>query len=187
MAHSIFAMELCMRLDGRAELHHHLRQTLPDVTQMAVGHKWQCYHRATQILAYNLQSAERGCWDYFDDPERAQNDFEMWKNGMVTAEGARPGPRPLSPAEPRYLTFTMAFLLVKDSPSDLALRRLCEISQEHLWERRVFAHLLNSFGKVSFASVFRDVSYIIPRDIEWALTREDLAHEKFQYLRMLRG
>lgn len=186
MSHSIFALELCVRLDETGLLHKQLRQALPlQLTRMSAGQKWQQYHQATQLLLRNIGAAELGCWDYFEDEERARNDFDMWTKGMTTAEGARSESRLLVAGEPRYLTFTMAFLIVKDSPSDLALRRTCNIKETHLWRRDVFAHLLKNFGVVSFASVYRDVSYIIPRDPEWSLTREDLTAKKFEYLRRI--
>jgi|SRR6187551_3421691 len=186
MSRSLFALELCVRLDAQAELHRQLRATIPvDQSSMTLGQKWQNYHRATQLLLYNLRNAERGCWDYFDDDERAENDFAMWKNGMTTAEGARENARPFSPAEPRYLTFTLAIQLVRDSPSDLELRQVCAIPEGALWQRGVFARLLQHFGRISFASVHADVTYLIPRDIEFALTSEDLAAQKFHYLRPL--
>jgi hypothetical protein len=186
VSHSIFALELCVRLDQTGLLHQQLRQALPlQLTHMSAGQKWQQYHHATQLLLRNIEAAELGCWDYFEDEERARNDFDMWTKGMTTAEGARPESRQLVPGEPRYLTFTMAFLIVKGSPSDLALRRTCNIKETHLWRRDVFAHLLKHFGSVSFASVYRDVSYIIPRDPEWSLTRQDLTAKKFEYLRRI--
>jgi len=184
MSRSIFALELCARMDDRGELHKNLREAIPlDSAMLTPGQKWQSYHRATQILLYNLHAAERGCWDYFDDDERAENDFAMWKHGMTSAEGARAGARPLSTSEPRYLTFTLALQLVRDSPSDLALRKECNIPEPRLWHRQTFAHLLHHFGAISFASVHADVAYLIPRDIEWALTAEDLTAAKFHYLR----
>ena len=186
MEHSIFAMELCLRLDAACGVQQHLRGSLPVQSPwLGVGAKWQYYRHIAQVLHDNLHLAERGCWDYFDDPERAQNDFEMWKNGMLTAEGARPDQRVLSLSEPRYITFTMAFLLIRNSPSDLMLRRSCDVPQASLWNRAVFARLLQDFGRVSFASVYADVSYLIPRDPPWALTAEDLADPKFHYLRSL--
>ncbi|MFZ5894991.1 MAG: hypothetical protein ACOY0T_28285 [Myxococcota bacterium] len=186
MSHSIFAMELCARLDAQFMLHHHLQQALPVQSELLTpGQKWHQYHRLTQLLTYNLHAVERGCWDYFEDEERAQNDFEMWKTGMTTREGARPGPLPHSMQEPRFLTFTMAFLLVKDSPSDLTLRSICNVPEANLWRRDVFAYILSSFGSISFASVYADVAYLIPRDIDWALTLEDLRAPKFHYLRPL--
>jgi len=186
MDYSIFAMELCLRLDASCQVQQQLRSSLP-VQSVCIGPgaKWQYYRHVAQVLHANLHLAESGCWDYFDDPERALRDFEMWKNGMLTAEGARDDQRALSPSEPRYITFTMAFLIIKDSPSDLALRRSCEVPEPYLWNRAVFARLLNDLGQVSFASVFADVAYLIPRDPPWALTTEDLAQPKFHYLRRL--
>jgi hypothetical protein len=186
MSRSIFALELCARLDAQGELQRQLLSALPVASgSLSPGQKWQSYYRATQLLLYNLHAAERGCWDYFDDDERAETDFAMWKNGMTTAEGARPSARAVSPLEPRYLTFTMALKLVRDSPSDLALRKVCEVPQAALWQRATFARLLQHFGSISFASVQADVAYLIPRDLEWALTLEDLAEQKFHYLRPL--
>lgn len=186
MPHSIFAMELCLRLDASGQVHQQLRSLLPvQLTWLGVGAKWQYYRHIAHVLHANLHWAESGCWDYFDDPERAHKDFEMWRNGMLTAEGARPEPRAFSANEPRYITFTMAFLLVKDSPSDLVLRSNCDVPQPFLWNRAIFARLLEELGRVSFASVYADVSYLIPRDPPWALTAEDLADPKFHYLRRL--
>ncbi|MGC4087621.1 MAG: hypothetical protein QM756_06950 [Polyangiaceae bacterium] len=183
---TIFAMELCARLDADGALQRHLRDaTVVDVGSMSAGAKWNYYHRVTQLLLYNLHAAERGCWDYFDDHDKAHTDFAMWTKGMTTAEGERAGSRPVTLEEPRYLTFTMAFLLLKDSPSDLALRQLCNVPEQRLWERAVFAHILKNFSWVSFASVQSDVSYLIPRDLDWSLTAEDLTAPKFHYLRKL--
>ena len=186
MGHSLFAMELCLRMDGAPELQEQLRAALPIQKQwIGVGAKWQHYRHLMQLLHDNLHLAESGCWDYFDDSERALRDFEMWKGGMTSAEGARNDQRALVPGEPRYLTFTMAFLLIKNSPSDLSLRDSCDVPEGLLWWRAVFGRLLTEFGQVSFASVFADVAYLIPRQAPWALTAEDLADPKFHYLRTL--
>ena len=86
--------------------------------------EWKRFEAA--LLAH-LNVVERGCWDYFEDHERAEKDFKMWLGGMTTEEGARqqPSGRP-DPyrGEPRYLTFTMTFLLVRPSPSDTAMASL---------------------------------------------------------------
>lgn len=186
MSHSIFAMELCFLMDPAATMLRYFREALPvQAPRLTPGQKWQQYQRARQLLLHYLPSAVSGCWDYFDDHERAQTDFEMWTKGMTTAEGARAAPQLLVPGEPRYLTFTMALLIVQNSPSDLTLRAACDVPQARLWQRHTFAQILQTLGFVSFASVFSDVSYLIPRDGEWALTGLDLAHPKFQYLRLL--
>ena len=40
----------------------------------------------------NLDNVAKGCWDYFDDDARAQRDYKMWVDGMLTEEGARTQP-----------------------------------------------------------------------------------------------
>jgi hypothetical protein len=186
---SIFSIEVAGRLDRAPNLLPILRSAITDQPQVVgLHHKWQLYRRASEALLSNIGIIERGCWDYFDDHERAEKDFKMWLGGMTTEEGARPYPsgRP-DPyrGEPRYFTFTMTFLLVRPSPTDNAMRQLCAIPEQHLWRRDVFARLLYGMGVINFASVKSDVMYLIPRDDDWGLTVDDLVHQKFHYLRVL--
>ncbi len=85
----------------------------------------------------------------------------------------------------RYLTWTMAFLMIEGSHTDLAVRRLCDFPDSRLWHRDTFQKILWGLGVLNFASIKSDVSYLIPRDVGWGLTVEDLAQPKFQYLRPL--
>src|SRR5262249_7293800 len=151
--------------------------------RMSLHGKWTQYQRAAQILIDNLGAVERGCWDYFDDDARAKRDYDMWTKGMLTEEGVRRAPSgPVDPYRggPRYLTFTMALLIVNDSPTDKMMRKVCEIPEAHLWHKATFARILRGVSQVSFASVKSDVIYLIPRDDDWALTAQDLSEPKFE-------
>jgi hypothetical protein len=189
--HSIFAVEVCARLVPESPL----RAGLCDVVQsapeaMSLHQKWAQYQRAAQLVVENLHLCERGCWDYFDDDARARRDYDMWTTGMTTEEGVRPEPSGLADpyrGEPRYLTFTMALLIAQGTPTDRMMREVCNIPEAALWQRQTFARVLRGLGQVSFASVESDVIYLIPRDDAWALTLQDLAASKFEYLRMLEG
>lgn len=187
MQHSIFAMELCAPYQAGHQMH---RDLAAIVKRQAVVNgfqeKWQVYRDAAAVLHANVGSFVRGCWDFFDDDQRAQKDFAMWTNGMLTEEGSRRAPSGLPDpyrGESRYLTFTMAFLLIQGTPTERTLAQRCTIPQEHLWRRDVFAHLLEGIAYLNFASVKGDVMYLLPRDEDWGLTEQDLTAEKFQYLR----
>jgi hypothetical protein len=107
---------------------------------------------------------------------------------MTTEEGVRKEPSGQSDpyrGSPRYMTLTMAFLLVQNSPSDIAMAALCTTRDADLWKRATFARILNGMGALSFSSVKSDVIYVIPRDDDWGLTAEDLSETKFEYLRPL--
>jgi hypothetical protein len=189
MTTSIFSIEVAARLDRAPNLLPLLKSAITDQPN-AVGlhQKWQLYKRASEALLGNLGLIERGCWDYFDNQQRAEKDFKMWLGGMTTEEGARkmPSGKP-DPyrGEPRYLTFTMTFLMARPSPTDHAMSRLCNIPEQHLWRRDVFGRILGGMSVINFASVKSDVMYLIPRDDDWGLTVDDLAQEKFKYLRPL--
>lgn len=187
MQHSIFAIEICARLVPESPLRAALAECVQKAPPaMSLHGKWQQYTRAASLLFDNLSLAERGCWDYFDDDARALHDFDMWTNGMLTKEGVRSAPSG-SPdpyrGEPRYLTFTMALLMVQGSPSCQTMSRVCAIAESDLWKRDTFARVLRGMAHVSFASVKADVLYLIPRDDGWGLTAQDLQHPKFEYLR----
>ncbi len=191
MQHSIFAIELCARLVPESPLRASLAEVIASGPErMSLHQKWMQYQKAAQILFENLHIVERGCWDYFNDDGRALKDYDMWTNGMLTEEGVRSGPSGLADpyrGEPRYLTFTMAMLIVQDSPTDKMMFEVCNIPQAYLWHRETFARILRGMAQISFASVKSDVMYLIPRDDDWALTPQDLQQPKFEYLRMLEG
>ncbi len=189
MKSSIFAIEVAARIDQAPEVFLTLKRTIVDQPKVVGLHgKWEHYKRATDALVSHLHVLERGCWDYFDDHERAERDFKHWSRALSTGEGARK--EPSGKPEPyrgemRHFTFTMAFLLVQGTPSDRAMSRLCDIPQQALWRRDVFGRLLSGMSVINFASVKSDVMYLIPRDDDWGLTAADLAHERFNYLRLI--
>jgi len=187
MKHSIMAIELCLPLESSA--HRTLRNLVAEHPERSGYHeKWQLYRSAAQTMVDNIEHVDRGCWDYFDDNSRAVRDYDMWVRGMTTEEGART--EPSGAVDPyrggsRFMTLTMAFLMVFGSPSDIEMGALCSIAEPDLWKRSTFQRILNGLGALSFASVKSDVIYVIPRDAEWGLTEADLAGTKFEYLRRL--
>jgi len=185
--HSIFALEVCAPYQAGSALHRDLAAIVKRQTKTnGFQQKWQVYRDAAQVLHANAASFVRGCWDFFEDDERAQKDFAMWSNGMLTEEGSRRAPSGLPDpyrGDARFLTFTIALLLVQGTPTERTLAQRCVIPEQHLWNRGVFAHLLEGIAYVNFASVKGDVMYLIPRDEDWGLTEEDLRAEKFKYLR----
>lgn len=188
MLNTVFALEICAKYEAGGRLHgalRHLVQTHPkDAT---LQQKWQFYRAVTAELLNGFPLFEMGCWDYFEDDAKAKASFDQWCRGMTTEEGARREPSGTDPyrGDPRYLTFTMAFLMLKDSPCDAAMRRLCEVPEEALWQKATFRRILEGLGVLNFASIAGDVAYLIPRDDGWGLTRADLTDPKFHYLRAL--
>ena len=188
MKHSIFAFEVCARFEPGGRLHTELRRLLAEAEpNPSLQQKWKFYRRAITELQVGASLFTRGCWDYYDDDKRARDDYDMWVGGMMTEEGARHEPSGDDPyrGSSRYLTWTMAFLMVEGSPTDLAIRGLCNFPAGRLWHRSTFQTILNGLTKLNFASIKSDVSYLIPRDVGWGLTDQDLVHEKFNYLRPL--
>ena len=186
MKHSVFAFEVAARFEPGGRLHTELHRLLTgSPVNATLQQKWTFYKQAVQELLVALPLFHRGCWDYFDDDAKAKASYDQWVAGMVTEEGARLQPSGDDPyrGSSRYLTFTMAFLIVNGSPTDEAVRELCNVPQDRLWQRQTFQHLLAGLGVLNFASIKSDVAYLIPRDTGWGLTDEDLAHQKFAYLR----
>lgn len=185
MKHKIFAMELCILLRGD-ELCSQLRDLVRHHPQnVSFAEKWELYKTVRELLKDNLHLATKGIWDFFDEDDKAQSDFRMWCDGLFTQEGARAVPSGTGDpdSDPRYMTFTMAFLLQADAPSVETLSERCEVPKAHLWKRATFAKMLDNLGHLNFGSVKGDVIYVIPGAPGWALTDEDLVMEKFHYFR----
>lgn len=188
-ARSILAIEMCLLLDPSSYLHGHLKMLLSDRSErLSYQQKWEMYQSAAGALLTNEAAWSRGCWDFFDDNARAQNDFRMWVNGMLTEEGARKQPSGIgSPyrGEMRYLTFTMACLLVQGTHAERTMANLCTVPQAMLWQRRTFRRILEGLRWLNFAAIEADTMYLIPGTVDWALTQADLEDPKFQYLRQI--
>jgi hypothetical protein len=187
--HSIFALELCLQMVPGDPLRASLQQLIElHPAWSSPQEKWRLYRSVSELLGSRLGYAVSGCWDFFDNDQRALEDYNMWCGGMTTLEGARRWPS--GPADPyrgdhRYMTFTMSLLLQHGTPSERAFSSVCEVAEPDLWKRATFARLLASVGMISFASVKSDVIYLIPRDETFGLTAEDLRAPKFEYLRPL--
>jgi hypothetical protein len=186
MKHSILAFEACARFqpDGRLHgaLRHHMTQFPANANHQQ---KWFFYKSVADELMANMALVDRGCWDYFDDDARALADYDQWVKGMTTEEGARTEPSGHDPyrGELRWLTFTMVFLIVQNTPCDLAIRELCQVPEGDLWKRQTFWKILAGLKLLNFAAIKSDCAYLIPRDNGWGLTQQDLAEPKFHYLR----
>jgi hypothetical protein len=189
MNHSIFAIELCMRLEAGSPLRAELHQLITNhPAQTSPGRKWQLLRRVTELLVENEHLFELGCWDFFDTDAKALADYDMWSNGMITEEGARTEPSwGLDGDEPRFMTFTLALLLAAGTQCERDLAALCEVPEDRLWKKKTFLKILRGLGVVNFAAVKSDVLYLIPGDESWGLTPADLREPKFDYLRPVEG
>jgi hypothetical protein len=189
MRHSVFTVEVCARLDLMPQLLDQLRpivQTAPERVTRAEA--WQRHSTAADLLLGAMDVAERGCWEYFDEEKTAMQMFDDWCRPVL--DGAVPRQEPSGiptyrDAGPRYVLFTVVYLLARDSPSDLEVRRACNVVQSELWKKHTFRRLLQAVRSLSFASVKADCLYMTPRDHEWGLTQSDLAARTYDYLRVL--
>ncbi|HEY3819484.1 MAG TPA: hypothetical protein VGL81_20080 [Polyangiaceae bacterium] len=189
MRHSVFTIEVCARFDTGPQLLDALRPLVQSAPEhVSRDEAWQRHAAAANMLLQHIDVVERGCWEYFDDEARAKWMFDDWTRPVLERKIPRqqpsgaPGYRD---AGARYLTFTMVYLLARDAPSDLELRRVCQIPEDQLWRKQTFRRLLQAVRTLSFGSVKADSMYLIPRDRDWGFTHEDLASETYNYLRPL--
>jgi hypothetical protein len=188
MKHSILAIEVCLRLESGDHLRDELRRlVLAHPEASSPGYKADLLRRATGALVEHQERFAMGCWDFFDDDARALKDYDMWCNGMITEEGARTEPSG-APREgqDRFMTFTVALLLVQGADGERRLKELCETPDELTWRKETFLKILRGLDGVDYTAVKSDVLYLIPGDGSWGLTREDLQQVKFEYLREIR-
>jgi REP element-mobilizing transposase RayT len=186
MDYSIFAMQVVLPLEGAhdpvyRELHKLIRAA-PERANYARMHDY--YGRITQLLRKESHRFKLGTWDYWDDPTRAERDFQDWVDGLKGRE-ARLKPAPEEWGQ-RHLACAVALLLQHHSTSDQRLLRHCDIPEEKLWSRGTFAHLLDGLKLLNFLHVQSDLVYLLPgSDAELGLTEEDLATADWDYLHPL--
>jgi hypothetical protein len=184
LQYTIFALEVAARTERGDPLRAALHGTVLLSSREREAKRFQ-YRRAAELLSEYFERIDYGCWDYFDDHHRAITDFAMWSDGMLGQEGVRTAPS--GDLGPRYLTFTMAFLMARGSPTDRLLAERCEVPEQELWRRDVFASVLATVPLIDFADVRADVAYLIPGADGYALLPADLTGGKFDHLRPLQA
>lgn len=183
---SVFALEVCMRLDPGGRLRDNLHSLI--TSHPETSEPWQkaeLLRRVAELIEESQDQIEKGIWDFFDDDAKARRIFEDYAAPLKTERGARkePSGRPEREGEARYMTFTVAMLLVNGSSCERELAALCDTPEDRLWKRETFLKMLRAFLKVDYGVVKGDVLYLIPGDLGWGLTPADLAQSKFAYLR----
>lgn len=186
MTRSVFAIEMCIRHDP--EMVAGVRGLLANASaQPSAGELWHMWRTTASELQRRQAAWVSGCWDFWDTAEKAQSDFQMWVNGLMTEEGARTAPsgsaQPYRGGDERFMTITMAALLVHGTQAERAMRHNCDIPEAVLWQPASFHRVLTGIAHVNFAVVDSSTLYMIPRDDAWALTADDLRLPKFEYLR----
>lgn len=186
MQYSIFSLQVVIRLEGPDDtlfrlLSRRLRSA-PEQTNYARMHDY--YGGLCKMLRDASHRFERGVWDYWDDPSRAQGDFQDWVDGLKGRE-ARVRPAP-DDGGPRYMACAVAMLLWHQSVSDQRLLKHCTVPEPLLWRRKTFHELLKGPGLLNFLHVKSHLAYLLPgEDTALALTEEDLAGKDWHYLRPL--
>ncbi len=72
MNHSIFALELCLRLEPGSRLRDELHQlVMSHPATTTPGRKWELLRSVAELLAENEDLFEMGCWDFFDTDAKA--------------------------------------------------------------------------------------------------------------------
>ncbi len=190
---SVFALELAFPFDAQSPSRTALRDLIRHHPEAAsLRQRSRLYRDVAQALLAELPRAPRGGWDYYDD-DTAVRKYNEWCGGMLNEEGVRKFPIPFEAAGPyraggeaRFATFTVAFLMVRDSNVDTMFRQRCTMSDSNLWDRATFRRLLEAVSVMQFAAVRSDVLYMIPNEDDYGLTAQDLADDRFEYLRELR-
>jgi hypothetical protein len=185
---SVFALEVCMRLDPAGRLRDNLHSLITSHPESSEPwQKAQLMRRVAELVEESQDLIEKGIWDFFDDDARARRTFEDYSEPLRNERGARkePSGSPERHGDPRYMTLTVAMLLVNGSPCERELSAMCDTPEEKLWRRETFLKMLRALLKIDYGVVKGDVLYLIPGDLAWGLTAADLADSKFAYLRQV--
>ena len=116
-----------------------IAQGAPD--RLSRDQAWRRHAAAADVILQSFDAVERGCWEYFDEEASAKATFDDWCRPVLDNAIPRQGPSGVATyrdAGPRYLLFTLVYLLAYGSPSDLGVRNACDIRAEDLWKKGTF-------------------------------------------------
>jgi hypothetical protein len=183
-ARSVFALEICLRLDPSA--HEELRRVAygREDLRRTPTEQWQQYARLSELLWAYEAGWFRGCWEFFNEDYKAESTFADWKKSMNAAAERPRGPSTsLYRGSQLYMTFTLATLLRRGSPSEQAISARCNYSEQQLWLRTTFRDMVNTIRMVAPPAVVEDTLYLIPGASASGITEDELRDPLFKHLR----
>ena len=151
--------------------------------------KSQFYSYLAGKLIQGLPWMDRGIWDFYGNTEEALSQFADWEDTLEMKE-ARKQPLPVQSDdyrggdEKRFVVVCAAFLMDGLSGSSQHIERtLASLPQDKLWHKSSFDAVFRLMYTVNFATVAADVVFVLPGDVQYSLTEQDLAHDDYSFFR----
>lgn len=143
-----------------------------------------------QAMVTLAAKAQSGYWDFIGEPRRANEEFDDWCEDITLA--ARLAKRDIanpfrSSAEGAFNVITVAYLLLKGSPSALAAGEACDFEPPQYWQRSTFRRVLGVVPQLAFTDVQGDAAFIMPGEADLGVPEGALREKTFDYLRPLVG
>jgi hypothetical protein len=192
LAYTFFAIQVAVKAFFKDDFRKRLHQTVARAdAEQSLAEKRTFWKQVTAVLNEAMPVFEYGYWDLIRE-DSAEEEFESWCSeieGSVATEAEEMGSAAdevnrLS-ADQSFVLVTLAFLLERDSNSDLTVGERCDLPESDWFTRATFAHLIATVPMLNFANVQADAVYIVPGNDTDGLSDDDLHGEGYEYLKPL--
>ena len=192
MAYTFFGIQVAVKAFFKDDFRKRLHETVARAdAEQSLAEKRTFWKRVTAVLNEAMPVFEYGHWDLIRG-DNAEQEFESWCSeieGSVATEAEEMGSAAdevnrLS-ADQSYVLVTLAFLLERDSNSDLTVGERCDLPESDWLTRATFAHLIATVPMLNFANVHADEVYMVPGNDADGLSDDDLQGEGYEYLKPL--
>jgi hypothetical protein len=192
VSYTFFGIQVAVKAFFKDDFRKRLHETVArGDAEQSLNEKRQFWKRVTAVLNEGMPVFEYGFWDLIRT-DSAEQEFESWCSeieGSVATETEEMGTQAdevvrLS-ADQSYVLVTLAFLVERDSNSDVTLGERCDLPEEQWFTRQTFAHLVATVPMLNFANVQADAVYIVPGNDTDGLSDDDLHGEGYEYLKPL--
>lgn len=192
MSYTFFGIQVAVKAFFKDDFRKRLHETVARAdAEQSLNEKRAFWKRVTAVLNEAMPVFEYGYWDLIRT-DAAEEEFESWCSeieGSVATEpeemGAAADEVNRLSADKSFVLVTLAFLLERDSNSDVTLGERCDLPEANWFTRQTFAHLIATVPILNFANVQADAVYIVPGNDTDGLSDDDLHGEGYEYLKPL--
>jgi hypothetical protein len=189
VSYTFFGIQVAVKAFFKDDFRSRLHETVArGEAEQSLAEKRQFWKRVTAVLNEAMPVFEYGFWDLIRT-DAAEQEFESWCSeieGSVATEAEEMGAAAdevnrLS-ADKSFVLVTLAFLVERDSNSDVTLGERCDLPEADWFTRQNLAHLIATVPMLNFANVQADAVYIVPGNDSDGLSDDDLHAEGYEYL-----